>query len=56
MANDPVLIAYAARRSRKGKKVQYERIGRAYPPFPTSKALDIRAYSYAVATATAGSR
>lgn len=31
MANDPVLIAYAARRSRTSRKVLYERIGRAYP-------------------------
>ena len=31
MANDPVLIAYAAKRSRVSRKVQYERIGRAYP-------------------------
>ena len=31
MTNDPVLIAYAARRSPKTKKVQYTRIGRAYP-------------------------
>ena len=31
MANDPVLIAYAAKRSRTSRKVQYERIGRAYP-------------------------
>ncbi|MGO9543324.1 MAG: hypothetical protein ACLPPF_00800 [Rhodomicrobium sp.] len=31
MANDPVLIAYAAKRSRNSQKVQYERIGRAYP-------------------------
>jgi hypothetical protein len=30
MANDPVLIAYAARRGRKGR-VEYARIGRAYP-------------------------
>ncbi len=30
MANDPVLIAYAARRGRNGR-VQYARIGRAYP-------------------------
>lgn len=31
MTNDPVLIAYAARRSPKTRRVQYERIGRAYP-------------------------
>ena len=31
MTNDPVLIAYAAKRSRTSQKVQYERIGRAYP-------------------------
>ncbi len=31
MTNDPVLIAYAVRRSPKTKRVQYERIGRAYP-------------------------
>ncbi len=31
VANDPVLIAYAARRSPKSRRVQYERIGRAYP-------------------------
>ena len=31
MTDDPVLIAYAARRSRKSRKVLYERIGRAYP-------------------------
>lgn len=31
MTNDPVLIAYAVRRSPKTRKVQYERIGRAYP-------------------------
>ena len=31
MTNDPVLIAYAAKRSRTSRKVQYERIGRAYP-------------------------
>ncbi len=31
MTNDPVLIAYAAKRGRDGKKVQYTRIGRAYP-------------------------
>jgi hypothetical protein len=31
MTNDPVLIAYAARRSPKTKRVQYTRIGRAYP-------------------------
>ncbi len=31
MANDPVLIAYAVRRRRSGKGVNYERIGRAYP-------------------------
>ena len=31
MTNDPVLIAYAAKRGRKGRRVQYERIGRAYP-------------------------
>jgi hypothetical protein len=31
MTNDPVLIAYAVRRGRKTKRVQYERIGRAYP-------------------------
>ena len=31
MTNDPVLIAYAARRSPKTRRVQYTRIGRAYP-------------------------
>ncbi len=31
MTNDPVLIAYVAKRAREGRKVQYERIGRAYP-------------------------
>jgi hypothetical protein len=31
MANDPVLIAYAVKRGRKSRRVQYERIGRAYP-------------------------
>jgi hypothetical protein len=31
MANDPVLIAYAVKRRRSGKRVNYERIGRAYP-------------------------
>lgn len=31
MTNDPVLIAYAAKRSRNSGKVQYARIGRAYP-------------------------
>jgi len=31
MTNDPVLIAYAIRRSPKTRRVQYERIGRAYP-------------------------
>lgn len=31
MTNDPVLIAYAVKRSRTSRKVQYERIGRAYP-------------------------
>lgn len=31
MTNDPVLIAYAVRRSPKTRRVQYERIGRAYP-------------------------
>jgi hypothetical protein len=31
VANDPVLIAYAVRRSPKTRRVQYERIGRAYP-------------------------
>lgn len=31
MTNDPVLIAYAVRRSPKTKRAQYERIGRAYP-------------------------
>ena len=31
MTNDPVLIAYGAKRSRASRKVQYERIGRAYP-------------------------
>jgi hypothetical protein len=31
MANDPVLIAYAVKRRRSGKGVNYERIGRAYP-------------------------
>ncbi len=31
MTNDPVLIAYAARRGRDGRKVHYTRIGRAYP-------------------------
>ena len=31
MTNDPVLIAFAARRSRTSRKVLYERIGRAYP-------------------------
>ena len=31
MTNDPVLIAYAVRRGRDGKKAQYLRIGRAYP-------------------------
>jgi hypothetical protein len=31
MTNDPVLIAYAARRSRTSRKVLYERIGQAYP-------------------------
>ncbi len=32
MTNDPVLIAYAAKRSRNGGKVQYARIGRG--PIP----------------------
>jgi len=31
LTNDPVLIAYAVRRRRSGKGVDYERIGRAYP-------------------------
>jgi hypothetical protein len=31
MANDPVLIAYAVKRGKKSRRVQYERIGRAYP-------------------------
>ncbi len=31
MTNDPVLIAYAVRRGGKSGRVQYERIGRAYP-------------------------
>jgi hypothetical protein len=31
MSNDPVLIAYAVRRSPKSRRIQYERIGRAYP-------------------------
>jgi hypothetical protein len=31
MTNDPVLIAYAVRRGPKNRRVQYERIGRAYP-------------------------
>jgi hypothetical protein len=31
MTNDPVLIAYAVKRGRKSRRVQYERIGRAYP-------------------------
>jgi hypothetical protein len=31
MSNDPVLIAYAVRRSPKTGKVSYARIGRAYP-------------------------
>jgi hypothetical protein len=31
MTNDPVLIAYAVRRSPKTRRVQYVRIGRAYP-------------------------
>ncbi len=31
MTNDPVLIAYAVQRGRKSRKVQYTRIGRAYP-------------------------
>ncbi len=31
MANDPVLMAYAAKRSPKTGRVQYARIGRAYP-------------------------
>ncbi len=31
MANDPVLIAYAVKRGKKSGRVQYERIGRAYP-------------------------
>jgi hypothetical protein len=31
MANDPVLIAYAVKRGKKTRRVQYERIGRAYP-------------------------
>ncbi len=31
MTNDPVLIAYAVRRSPKTRRVQYERIARAYP-------------------------
>ncbi len=31
VANDPVLIAYAVKRGTKSKRVQYERIGRAYP-------------------------
>lgn len=31
MTSDPVLIAYAAKRSAKSRKVHYERIGRAYP-------------------------
>jgi len=31
MTNDPVLIAYAAKRSSKSRKVLYERIGRAFP-------------------------
>jgi hypothetical protein len=31
MSNDPVLIAYAVGRSPKSRRVQYERIGQAYP-------------------------
>ncbi len=31
MANDPVLIAYAAKRSKTGKRTVWTRIGHAYP-------------------------
>ncbi len=31
MATDPVLIAYAARRSKSGSRVYWTRIGQAYP-------------------------
>jgi hypothetical protein len=31
MSSDPVLIAYTARRARNGRRVHYERIGRAFP-------------------------
>jgi hypothetical protein len=31
MASDPVLIAYAAKRSKTGKRIVWTRIGHAYP-------------------------